>query len=328
MKFSIVITTYNRLNLLKRAINSALNQSIPCEIVVVDDNSSDGTQEYVTTLKRKLSVTSEKTIVYHRNQSNLGHSQSVNAGVSLASCEWIKPLDDDDYLAPNCLAQLNQAIKLYPYAVICSSQAKQVNEAGEELTITRQVGSQPIVAIPQDDIHYGMLLEMLPFGTPAQVVFKRNIFLQTGGWDSGLDTNFDDIDSWVKIAQFGDAIFINQCLAYRTIWPGAYNHKISFQKRLETNILIKRRIYDCVSSKYQAIMPSFAAITRYLQLHWSLAAIKQGKISVASKNAIPACFCWQAWQLLINRVSKSNAYCNSLPSHSPALVKERVQMFD
>ena len=43
MKFSVVITTYNRLDLLKRAINSALNQTLKCEVVVADDCSSDGT---------------------------------------------------------------------------------------------------------------------------------------------------------------------------------------------------------------------------------------------------------------------------------------------
>jgi len=47
MKFTIVITTYNRLDFLKRAINSALEQTIKCEIIVVDDCSTDGTEEYV-----------------------------------------------------------------------------------------------------------------------------------------------------------------------------------------------------------------------------------------------------------------------------------------
>ena len=47
MKFSIVITTYNRLNLLKRAIDSSLNQTVPAEVVVVDDGSSDGTEAYL-----------------------------------------------------------------------------------------------------------------------------------------------------------------------------------------------------------------------------------------------------------------------------------------
>ncbi|MGK7873512.1 MAG: glycosyltransferase family 2 protein [Xenococcaceae cyanobacterium] len=46
MKFSIAITTYNRLPLLRRSVESALNQTLPCEIAIVDDASSDGTQEY------------------------------------------------------------------------------------------------------------------------------------------------------------------------------------------------------------------------------------------------------------------------------------------
>ena len=54
MKFSIVITTYNRLNLLQRAIESALAQTIPCEVIVVDDYSSDDTESYVKERSKSL----------------------------------------------------------------------------------------------------------------------------------------------------------------------------------------------------------------------------------------------------------------------------------
>jgi tetratricopeptide (TPR) repeat protein len=94
----------------------------------------------------------------------------------------------------------------------------------------------------------------------------------------------DDIDSWIKISQFGDAIFINQCLAYRTIWPGAFNQKISLKKRLDTNILIKEKIYKLVNQKYQIQLPRLEHIRDYLKLHWSLVALKRAKV----KNAI--CF--------------------------------------
>jgi glycosyltransferase involved in cell wall biosynthesis len=62
MKFSVVITTYNRLHLLERAISSVLNQTIPCEVVVADDCSSDGTEDYLKSLSQR--------IVYHRNSVN------------------------------------------------------------------------------------------------------------------------------------------------------------------------------------------------------------------------------------------------------------------
>jgi glycosyltransferase involved in cell wall biosynthesis len=298
MKFSIVITTYNRLNLLRRAIDRALAQTLPCEVVVVDDCSSDGTQAYVQQQCEALTSAGDKRLVYHRNSTNLGHSKSVNAGVELATGDWIKPVDDDDYLAPNCIEAMTKAIALRPQAVICSCQAAQVDANEVEISRTRQTGPGKAFYIPQEDIHYGMLLEQVPFGTPIQVAFSREAFLKTGGWDSSLDANFDDIDSWIKIAQFGDAIFINECLGYRTIWSGAYNQKFSLEKRLKTNILIKEKIYSLVNGKHQNELPKLQAIRDYLKLHWSLVALKQGNVVGAAKMSFPAYFSTSAWQLL------------------------------
>lgn len=294
---SIVITTYNRLNLLQRAIDSALAQTIACEVIVVDDCSSDQTHNYLKERCKNLDDQSDKRLIYHRNNTNLGHSKSVNAGVELATGDWIKPLDDDDYLAPNCLEVMQNAIALHPQAVICSSQAAQVDVNQVEISKTRQVGLGKACYLMQEDIHYGMLLELVPFGTPAQVAFSRAAFLKSGGWDSSLDANFDDIDSWIKIAQFGDAIFINECLSYRTIWEGAYNQKFALQKRLNTNILIKQRIHANVNKKYNNI-PKLQDIQAYLKLHWGLVALKQGKLMEAAKISSPALLSVKAWQLL------------------------------
>ncbi|NEQ63663.1 MAG: glycosyltransferase family 2 protein, partial [Moorea sp. SIO4A1] len=113
MKFSVVITTYNRLDLLKRAIESALAQTFPCEIVIVDNGSSDGTEDYVQERSEALTRAGEQSLVYHRNSDNRGHSKAVNKGVELASGDWIKLLDDDDYLARNCIEEMADAIALH-----------------------------------------------------------------------------------------------------------------------------------------------------------------------------------------------------------------------
>lgn len=312
-KFSIVITTYNRLSLLTRAIDTALNQTLNCEVIVVDDCSCDGTQEYVQSLCQKLTKSAKKSLIYHRNKVNIGHSESVNTGVALATGEWIKLVDDDDYLALNCLEEVSQVIRLNPQAAICSFQAAQVDEHQQQLSITRRVGSNETVFIPQEDIHYGMLMELLPFGTPIQVAFRRDAFLQSGGWDSSLDTNFDDIDSWVKISQFGSAIFLNKCLAYRTVWSGAYNRKFSLQKRLETHLLIKSRIYDCVHAKYQNIIPTFLIIENYLKLHWGLRGLKYGKFNFALKQISPILFALNSWQFFWGKEKRIKAFFASLP---------------
>lgn len=289
--FSVVITTHNRVELLKRAIDSALQQTLPCQVVVVDDASSDGTQTYAQSLVDR--------ITYLRHDQNIQHAAAVNAGVAAATGDWVKLLDDDDYLAPHCLAELAQAIRLHPQAAICSCQAAQVDERGRELSCTLPAGPGQICCVAQTDIHYGMLLEVVPFGTPAQVAVRREAFLQSGGWDLALNCDCDDIDSWIRIADYGDALFINRCLAYRTVWSGGYNRKIAIQQRLATNMLIKERIYQHIPAKYQHRLPSLDAIHNYLKLHWAIVALKQRQPLTAAQLALPAALFLPAWQLLL-----------------------------
>ncbi|MBW4560361.1 MAG: glycosyltransferase [Mojavia pulchra JT2-VF2] len=309
MKFSVVITTYNRLDLLQRAINSVFKQTMPCEVVVADDCSSDETETYVKSLGN--------SVVYHRNEVNKGHAATVNAGVEKASGDWIKFLDDDDYLAPNCLEEMARAIALHQDAVICSCIAAQVDSNEVELSQTPQFGPGLAFYIPQADIHYGMLLELVPFGTPVQVACCRKTFLQTGGWNSQLDANCDDIDSWIRIAEFGDAIFINQCLAYRTIWSGAYNQKFSLARRLAMNILMKEKIYSLIDKKHLSYVPTLQQTRNYVKLHWSLVALKDGKLKGFLTMVYPVIFSRVAWWLLLTatvsrRTNLRNAHLNKI----------------
>lgn len=302
MKFSIVITTYNRLTLLRRAINSALAQTIPCEVIVVDDGSSDGTDMYVQGRRKELLDMGDTRLIYHRNSTNLGHSGTVNQGVALATGDWVKLVDDDDYLAPNCIEEMVKAIAGRPDAVICSCRAIQVNQNKTEISRSRHVGKGTLVYIPQAEIHYAMLLELLPFGTPVQVAFSRSAFLKSGGWDTRFDTNYDDIDSWIKISQFGDAIFINKCLAYRTVWHGSFNSKFTLEKRLEINLIIKEKIYFCISEKYRHTLPSLSDIKSSIQLHWGFVALKKRKIISVLNICFKTNFSLAASRLFIKRL--------------------------
>jgi glycosyltransferase involved in cell wall biosynthesis len=311
MKFTVVITTYNRLNLLKRAIDSAFNQTIPCEVVVVDDCSLDDTQEYVMQLRETKAKQGDNRLIYHRNPENKGHAATVNVGVELSSGEWIKFLDDDDYLADNCLEQIAIAVSLHPQAVITSCIAAQVDENQVELNYTPKLGACKAFYVPQADIHYGMLLELLPFGTPVQVACRRDVFLKTGGWDSKLDANCDDIDSWIRIAQHGDALFLNQCLAYRTIWSGAYNHKFSLSYRLKTNILMKEKIYQFVDKQHHSKIRNFQNIKNYLKLHWALVALKQKNIKSLWEMLDYALLSPISWWLLLQALLSRKANLNN-----------------
>lgn len=308
MQFSIVIATYNRRRLLDRAIASALGQSYPCEVVVVDDCSRDDTPEWVAQLQLSLPIERRAQLVYWRNSINQGHSASVNRGVELAKGDWVKLLDDDDYLDPNCIAEFVRAIRIHdqrcgkglrPPAALCSCQALQVDLQGNEMGHTPRTGPGLAYFIPQEDIHYGMLVEMVPFGTPVQVAFRRSAFLQARGWDSQFDTNFDDIDAWIRIAEYGDAIFLNQCLAYRTVWDGAYNRQFSFDRRFDTNWSIKQKIHGLVNERFQQQLPESQAVQSYLRLHWGLVALKHYQWFKAFSIAAPSLLSARGWGLML-----------------------------
>ena len=94
---SVTIATYNRAHLLPRAINSVLNQTYQnFELIIVDDNSTDGTKEVVKSY-------TDRRIIYHRHEKNKGYLAARNTGWNFSQGEYNCQLGDDDELLPNAL---------------------------------------------------------------------------------------------------------------------------------------------------------------------------------------------------------------------------------
>jgi GT2 family glycosyltransferase len=95
-----VVVTYNRLQQLQRCITSILSQTERAsEIIVVDNDSSDGTFEWL----------SSNPNIVHIRQANLGGAGGFHTGIGKAYSaghRYIWALDDDGYADPHCLAAL------------------------------------------------------------------------------------------------------------------------------------------------------------------------------------------------------------------------------
>ena len=89
-KVSIIIPVYNHAQWLPDAISSALNQTVPCEVIVVNDGSPDNTSEVAKMFDVKLI-----------EKENGGLTSARNAGIKEATGEWILTLDADDKIAPD-----------------------------------------------------------------------------------------------------------------------------------------------------------------------------------------------------------------------------------
>jgi glycosyltransferase involved in cell wall biosynthesis len=102
MLFSIVIPTYNRVHLLARTLDSVWRQGFTdFEVVVVDDGSNDGTQEYLRSFGDRIRIV---------QQANGGPGAARNAGVRAASGKYVALLDSDDLWFPWTLNIFAQAI--------------------------------------------------------------------------------------------------------------------------------------------------------------------------------------------------------------------------
>ncbi|ERJ05404.1 glycoprotein 3-alpha-L-fucosyltransferase [Halorhabdus tiamatea SARL4B] len=104
---SIVIPTYNRASVLPRAVRSVLDQTFDdCEVIIVDDGSTDETPEIVDSF-------SEDRIRYLRFSENQGANAARNAGVEVAKGDYIAFLDADDEWRP---AKLERQVEVFEQA--------------------------------------------------------------------------------------------------------------------------------------------------------------------------------------------------------------------
>ena len=110
---SVVITTYNFKGFLEQAVNSVLEQTFQStEIIIVDDGSTDGTEE----LGRQLHDP-WKGIHYIRQQ-NQGASAAANTGIEKATGWYVTVLDGDDWMAPTRLEKMLHLAYMNPHSVI------------------------------------------------------------------------------------------------------------------------------------------------------------------------------------------------------------------
>lgn len=107
MTISLVIPTFNRAGLLVELLDSVKVQAYrPVEVIVVDDASTDDTEQAVRTFAAGCSRAEGIVVRYVRQASQSGAPAARNRGISVASGEGLMFVDSDDTLAANGLGDL------------------------------------------------------------------------------------------------------------------------------------------------------------------------------------------------------------------------------
>ena len=203
---SVIIPTYNRKNLLKRALHSVSNQTFdPKEIIVVDDGSSDGTKDWV--LERFPYV----RYIY---QDNSGVSSARNRGIREAKGSWIAFLDSDDEWMPDKLEKQEIAINDSKEAWLCHT---------NEIWIRNGIRVNPHKKHGKNggDL-FEKCLKMCCI-SPSSALIHRSVFNDLGGFDESLKA-CEDYDFWLRYCAFEQTHFVNEKL---TIKNGGHSDQLS-----------------------------------------------------------------------------------------------------
>jgi len=184
---SAIIPTYNRRELVQRAIDSVLAQTRPVgEILVVDDGSTDGTGE-------ALRARYGDRIRYHW-QANAGVSAARNTGMTLATGRYFALLDSDDLWRPEKNARQAAWLDAHPEfgMVLCDVVRVDADGTPYDTFQRREV-------LREDGWALRWLL-LNPSLVPASVMFRREVFETCGGFDPTLRTA-EDIDFHLRVAR-------------------------------------------------------------------------------------------------------------------------------
>jgi glycosyltransferase involved in cell wall biosynthesis len=205
MKFSVIIPTYNRVNLVVETIESVLNQTFKdFEVIVVDDGSTDNTIDVLKKFDSKI-----KTI----SQANGGLEKAYNHGAEIAQGEYLAFLDSDDLYFEFTLEYYNRIIT--------------VNE-NPSLVVGQPVFFTDVLQLRKDQnfdsLKFKAYSDYLSkdrslFTSCSMIVVKRDVFITNGGFRKDNSNKYfhEDFYFFLKFGLISPAVIIYEpkLFAYR-----------------------------------------------------------------------------------------------------------------
>lgn len=203
---SVIIPTFNRLKMLKRACKSVLDQSYTdYELIVVDDGSIDGTKEYLKSLKGKI------LYIY---QENSGVSSARNNGIKNSRGNFIAFLDSDDEWKKDKLEIHIDYMKMNSKILISQTEEDWVRNGNVVNPKFKHIK-------PSGKIFYNSL-ELCTI-SPSTVMMRKEYFDLIGLFDENLPA-CEDYDMWIRCTSIIEVPLINK---YLTTKYGGHDDQLS-----------------------------------------------------------------------------------------------------
>jgi glycosyltransferase involved in cell wall biosynthesis len=194
-KVSIIIPTFNRLSMLKEAVESVLAQDFEdFELIVVDDGSTDGTDDEIRRYGGRVKLLQHK--------ENRGVSAARNSGILHAKGKYIGFLDSDDLWVKGKLKIQVAFLDDNPQYPLCYT---------DEIWIRKGKRVNPMLKHAK---YSGWILEKcLPLCiiSPSSAMMRKTLFSRVGLFDEALPV-CEDYDFWLRVSGRFPIFFIDRKL--------------------------------------------------------------------------------------------------------------------
>jgi glycosyltransferase involved in cell wall biosynthesis len=207
--FAVIIAAYEAERTIAEALQSALDQTLPADrIVVCDDGSADRTAAIVESFGERVTLL---------RQENRGPSAARNAAIEAADTEWVVNLDADDALLPGNLAARAALLETDPGVEIIATDGL-VEVDG----IVQRHFYGPSWAFESGDQRRGILERCFIISWSV----RRLSFLAAGGFDPDL-THAEDWECFIRMILDGArAGFIDEPLSRYRLRPGSLSNQV------------------------------------------------------------------------------------------------------
>lgn len=248
-RVSIIISTYNRAQLIGKAIASVFQQTYTdWELFVVDDASTDATAEVVGRWRAK-----DARIAYLPSRENIGIARNSNRGLRAAQGEYVAILDDDDYwIDPEKLRKQIDFLDTHPEYVGVGGGVVMVDAEGK--TLFHYIK-------PETDER---IRRRILFDNPianSTTLFRRATAEAVGYYDESL-RYAGDRDFWLKMGLAGKLYNIPEYFsAY--LFAGQNTSVTRMREHLRSSLMIMRRY----RGRYPGYAPALAM--NYVQYWYS-----------------------------------------------------------
>jgi glycosyltransferase involved in cell wall biosynthesis len=197
MKISVVIPLYNKRATVLRALKSVFSQTFqPEEIIVVNDGSTDGSEQIVTELNNSL--------VRLIHQSNAGVSAARNRGIREAIGNWIAFLDADDEWLPRFLEKISDLHKEYNEALILATNYfVKLNTLEIKEVHRKKLAFQGETGMLNN--YFRIATNSSPPLWSSAIAINREILFRIGGFPQNISAG-EDLLTWAKLVVLGSRI--------------------------------------------------------------------------------------------------------------------------